>query len=568
VRSPSVRVAPTEDLRAELNHRRAGEDTPVSLERSNDLRAELNRKRAGEDARVSLERACERRQNVEGRNLDYDFDALAPQTPMGARIQAGVPLAGVGCAALVDHLRAATWPSKFRPHLPKKYDGTTNPSEFLQVYVTAITAAGGDTTVMATYFHVALSGPAWTWLMNLAPGSIYSWEELCAWFIANFASAYHQYGVEAHLHAVRKEPGETLWAFISCFTKVRGSIPRISDASIITAFRQGVRDEKILKKLATHDVETVTTLFALADKCARAAEGRTWHSAPQTGVTQTGGSGAVAQDNKNKKKKNRGHEKPQTAAPVVATATGGRSERNKRPRPQGSNSGSCPVHPNNRHSAAECREIIKLAKRVGERHEQSSKDGSPPRCRPGKERVDDREVAAGERDLGYKSPEGDLKDVFTGDSDSGDDNDRRKKLYVMYGGSWELTSRRNVKSLRREVLSAVPGVPKAAPHQRWRSITISFGASDCPDNMAGAGVLSLITTPVIANIRLHHVLIDGGAGLNVISHATFKQLQIPGSRLGPSRPFSRVGPQPVYPLGSIALSLIFGTEDNFHMENV
>jgi hypothetical protein len=27
---------------------------------------------------------------------------------------------------------------------------------------------------MAIYFHVALSGPARTWLMNLAPGSIYS----------------------------------------------------------------------------------------------------------------------------------------------------------------------------------------------------------------------------------------------------------------------------------------------------------------------------------------------------------------------------------------------------------
>jgi hypothetical protein len=78
-------------------------------------------------------------------------------------------LAGVGCAALADHLRAATWPSKFRPHLPEKYDGMSNPSEFLQVYVTAITAASGDTTVMVTYFHVALSGPARTWLMNLAP---------------------------------------------------------------------------------------------------------------------------------------------------------------------------------------------------------------------------------------------------------------------------------------------------------------------------------------------------------------------------------------------------------------
>jgi hypothetical protein len=197
-----------------------------------------------EDAQVSLERARERRQNIEDRNLDQDFAAVAPQTSVGARFQAGVPLAGVGCAALAEHLRAASWPSKFRPHLSEKYDGTSNPLEFLQVYVTAITAAGGNTAVMATYFHVALSGPARTWLMNLAPGSIYSWEELCAWFTTNFASAYQQHGVEAHLHAVRQEPRETLWTFISCFTKVQRTIPRISDASIITTFRQGVRDEK------------------------------------------------------------------------------------------------------------------------------------------------------------------------------------------------------------------------------------------------------------------------------------------------------------------------------------
>jgi hypothetical protein len=174
----------------------------------------------------------------------------------------------------------------------------------------------------------------------------------------------------------------------------------------------------------------------------------------------------------------------------------------------------------------------------------------------------------GERDLGYQTPEQVLKDIVTGDSDSGGDDDRRKRLYVMYGRSWELTSHRNVKSLRREVLSAVLGVPKAAPHQRWRSTTISFGASDYPENMAGAGILPLITTPVIANMRLNHVLIDGGARLNVISHATFKQLQVPGSRLGPSRPFYGVGPQPVYPLRSIALPVTFGTEENFRTENV
>jgi hypothetical protein len=61
VRSPSVRAAPTEDLRAELNRRRASEDALVSVERSNDLRAELNRMRASEDARVSLDRVREHR---------------------------------------------------------------------------------------------------------------------------------------------------------------------------------------------------------------------------------------------------------------------------------------------------------------------------------------------------------------------------------------------------------------------------------------------------------------------------------------------------------------------------
>jgi hypothetical protein len=62
VRSPSVRGAQT-----------------------NDLRAELNRRHTGEDARISLERARERRQNIEGRNLDQNFAAVAPQSPMGTR---------------------------------------------------------------------------------------------------------------------------------------------------------------------------------------------------------------------------------------------------------------------------------------------------------------------------------------------------------------------------------------------------------------------------------------------------------------------------------------------------
>jgi hypothetical protein len=194
----------------------------------------------------------------------------------------------------------------------------------------------------------------------------------------------------------------------------------------------------MLEKLATHDVETVPTLFALADKCARDVEGRAWHSVPQTGVARLD---AVSRDDK---KKNNGYERLQVATPTVAATARGWGERNKRPWPQGSNNSLCPVHPNAHHGASECREIIRLVKRISERRKQPPRGGTPRRHRPGKERADNDEVTAGDQELGYQSPEGDLKDVFARDSDSGDDSDRRKKLYIMYGGSWKLTSRRNV----------------------------------------------------------------------------------------------------------------------------
>jgi hypothetical protein len=157
--------------------------------------------------------------------------------------------------------------------------------------------------------------------------------------------------------------------------------------------------------------------------------------------------------------------------------------------------------------------------RLSKRRDQASREGSSPPRRSGKEKVSDTDAAAAERELGYQTPNKDLKGLFhRSDSESGGD-ERRKKLYVMYGGSSEHVSRRDIKTLHREVFSVKPATPKAVPHQRWRNTTITFGPLDYPENMAGAGVLPLVTAPTISNVRLHHVLIDGGAGLSIISYA-------------------------------------------------
>jgi hypothetical protein len=180
--------------------------------------------------------------------------------------------------ALAQHLRMVIWPLKFWPHLPEKYNGMINPAEFLQIYSTSILAVGRNEAVMANYFSVVLTGMARSWLMNLPEGTLHSWSELCHQFTTNFENAYARPGNETDLHAIQQRSGESPHSFVQRFSQVRNTIPRISNASVVAAFRQGVRDEKMLEKLTTHDIQDVSTLFSLVDKCAKAAEGLTWHS--------------------------------------------------------------------------------------------------------------------------------------------------------------------------------------------------------------------------------------------------------------------------------------------------
>jgi hypothetical protein len=104
--------------------------------------------------------------------------------------------------------------------LPKKYDGSVNPVEFLQIYTTFILTAGGNETIMTNYFLVAMTGTVRLWLMNLPQGSLTSWEELCRQFTTNFKSTYTHPGNEVDLHPMQQCPGESLRSFIHRFSYV------------------------------------------------------------------------------------------------------------------------------------------------------------------------------------------------------------------------------------------------------------------------------------------------------------------------------------------------------------
>ena len=121
-----------------------------STSRNPDLRDELNR-RQDEDIRTRIERRRERH-----RRADRDIDLAE------------------GCIALALEFRHFNWPKKFKIDV-LRYDDTTNPRDFLQIYSLGAMVAGADEVMMANWFPLVLKGDAQTWLPNLPKCSIRSW---------------------------------------------------------------------------------------------------------------------------------------------------------------------------------------------------------------------------------------------------------------------------------------------------------------------------------------------------------------------------------------------------------
>jgi hypothetical protein len=91
-----------------------------------------------------------------------------------------------GFRALAGPLRQVRWSDKFKTGNIDRYDSSSNPEEFIQMYQTVIEAVEGDDQVKANFLPTALIGAAKSWLINLPEGSVTSWDRLCDMFIRNF----------------------------------------------------------------------------------------------------------------------------------------------------------------------------------------------------------------------------------------------------------------------------------------------------------------------------------------------------------------------------------------------
>ena len=76
----------------------------------------------------------------------------------------------------------------------------------------------------------------------------------------------------------------------------------------------------------------------------------------------------------------------------------------------------------------------------------------------------------------------------------------------------------------------------------------------------------MLCSPLISNVQVTRTLIDGGAGLNVLSVEMFNNLQVPYDQLQPTKPFSGVTDGSTTPIVQVRLPVTFGQRNNYHTE--
>jgi hypothetical protein len=160
----------------------------------------------------------------------------------------------------------------------------------------------------------------------------------------------------------------------------------------------------------------------------------------------------------------------------------------------------------------------------------------------------------------------------------GQDNDKKEgnkveefpevhDYFMIYDGQVANASARHRKQERREVCS----VKVAAPvYLDWFDKPITFDQGDHPDRVPSPGKYPLVVDPIIGNIRLTKVLMDGGSSLNIIYAETLGLLQIDLSmiRAGAAPFHGIILGKRVQPLGQLDLPVCFGTPSNFCKETL
>ncbi|XP_020206188.1 uncharacterized protein LOC109791311 [Cajanus cajan] len=157
-----------------------------------------------------------------------------------------------GKISFIPDIAGARLPDNWKNLALERYDGTTDPEEHLDSFVTQVGLYTDEDAVMCKVFPRSLKGPTLSWFTRISTGSVDSFATLSSRFVIQFATSRPHQLTSIALVNIRQEKKEPLRTFMERFRKVPLSIrdldPSVAMHHLTMALRPGPFVNNLCKK--------------------------------------------------------------------------------------------------------------------------------------------------------------------------------------------------------------------------------------------------------------------------------------------------------------------------------
>jgi hypothetical protein len=378
--------------------------------------------------------------------------------------------------------------------------------------------------------------------------SIGSWGEHENQFTRNFRSTYKRPASLEGVKACVQRKGETLRSYIQRWSVIKNSAEDVSDEREIDAFSAGLRHADLVEEIGRTRPTTVAELMEEANKFADGENAYNNKRGRSPEVDRISRQRRRHRSRDNQGRRNQvaagyGAEEEEGYVNMRFQAKGVEKSRYSGPSAEDMLYGPCQIHYAylygkrvSNHQMKDCRTFLRLQSAMG-----SNQGGWQKK----KHTTQGYQMQRLARHL-------------------------ESKIYISAMIQPVPKSKKERKSISRQVNLAISSPPATIEYLRWSDQPVKFSRADHPRKVPRPGHSPMVLKAQIGGYDIGRVFMDARSGINLIYARTLKAMCISLSSLKPTDcSFHGIVPGAAnYPLGRIELDVCFGSSSNYHREKL
>ncbi|GMN46953.1 hypothetical protein TIFTF001_016135 [Ficus carica] len=227
--------------------------------------------RPGVHRRIGRERSVDKPAKDEDNNQNR-LDQLQRQLDQLVGQQYGMDQFGAVAPPFTPFIMASPYPTRFKMPSMNPYDGSTDADEHIENYQAHMLIQNANEAALCKSFCLTLTGAARQWYRRLAPGSIDCFKQLADAFAAAFLSSKTRKLGASHLFGIKQGETEALKKYLERFDRAVVQVENCTDETLMQAFREGIKDPRLVWTLAYDRPPTFAQLRGIAWRHAEADE--------------------------------------------------------------------------------------------------------------------------------------------------------------------------------------------------------------------------------------------------------------------------------------------------------